>query len=627
VALEKSIDRNLDSLNAIKGLFSSSPNVTRARFHTFVNSILSESDGIYSLRWAPRVADAERRHYETSAFRDGLRKYRISELNGQRQMTVAAKRAEYFPIYFTEPRGNSDPILGLDLIARPGPRALLEKARDTGQSVASARFKLLDDSGGQFSFVVWQPIYRFATPQYTVQERRKNLFGYAIGVYRFGDMVDAAMRGINLKGIELSLSDDSAPRGKEALYSDVTGKSNPFPPFTRTLQVADRTWTVKFYPTSQYIAMHKTPPDAWLILPAGILFSLLIALYVFSMKRHSLEIERSKDTIATVLNSIDSAIAIINCDDRTLLACNAAFLKVPGSGEQSVTGRRCEEITGKKNWPCNRACDLCPVTQTMRTGESAGQESTLTDPAGIQRHIEMKAYPVKNDAGKAVQVVQVAQDVTERRRAEQSRLKEQEVRRISAERQVVETQLRMLQAQVEPHFLFNTLANIISIIEKDPKLAQEMLRHLTKTLRHALLRSREEVSTLAQEAELLENYLSIFKVRMGLRLDYSVNIPQEIMMLPFPPMLLQPLVENALKHGIEPKIEGGSITIKAEKSGGLLRISVIDTGLGFSDPADSDGMGLENVRARLRALYKDEARLILEDNVPSGLSATIEVPL
>jgi sensor histidine kinase YesM len=116
-------------------------------------------------------------------------------------------------------------------------------------------------------------------------------------------------------------------------------------------------------------------------------------------------------------------------------------------------------------------------------------------------------------------------------------------------------------------------------------------------------------------------------MRLGPRLDFTIEIPVALLKLPFPPMLLQPLVENAIKHGIEPKVEGGSVTIKAEKLDGLLRISISDSGLGFSDPVNTHGLGLENVKARLHALYDANASLILEENIPCGATAIIEVPL
>ncbi len=628
VALEKSIGGNLSSLHAIEGLYASSFKVTRARFRTFVNKILPHNDGIHALRWIPRVAGAERKKYEAAAIRDGYSKYRFAELNSKRQLVTAGKRDEYFPVYFAESIGGNDAALGLDIAARPVGRASLEKARDTAAMVATRRITLSLEGDSQFAFLAVQPIYRNALPHDTLEQRRKNLLGYAMGVFRFGDMVNAALKGINLTGIELSLFDESATPERRMLYSNV-GQNNSASDvlnFIRTLNIADRKWTVKFHSTPEYLSTHKTH-YAWTVLAAGLILTFVLALYVLKMKRHASELERSKDTMTAVLNSINAAIAIVDSKDMRISACNKVFIRESGANENEAVGMRCSDVAHKRLLPCDRLCEECPVTLTMRTGGYAARESTHQGADGSVKYTDISAYPVRDDAGNVLHAVHIAQDITERKQAENSRLEEQQVRRMSAERQVVETQLRMLQAQIEPHFLFNTLANVISLIDREPKSAKNVLQHLTRSLRLSLERSREDVSTLEQEAEMLRDYLSIFKMRLGRRLDFTIEIPDELLKLPFPPMLLQPLVENAVKHGIEPKVEGGRIAIKAKKSGGLLRLSVSDTGLGFSGPMNAQGLGLENVKARLQALYNADARLVLEENVPCGATATIEVPL
>jgi PAS domain S-box-containing protein len=628
VALEKSITENLSSLHAIEGLYASSSKVTRARFHTFVNRILPHSDGIHALRWIPCVAGSERHRYEAEAIKDGYSKFHFTEFNSQKKLVTAGKRDEYFPIYFTESIGKNEAALGLDISANLNGKKSLEKARDTGAAVASRRITLFLEGDNQFAFLVFQPIYRNALPHDTLEERRKNLMGFAMGVFRFGDMVDAALRGINLQGIEIDLFDDSATPERRMLYSNVRQKNSASEvlTFTKTLNVADRQWTVKFHSTPEYLSTHKTL-YSWAVLAAGLIFTSFLALYVLKMKRHAFEMERSKDTVTAVLNSINAAIAIVDSKDMRISTCNKVFIGESQAGENEVMGRRCNDVAHRRPLPCDRLCEKCPVMLTMRTGEYTARESIHHCADSSVKYIDFSAYPIKDDAGNVLHVVHIAQDITERKEAENSRLKEQQVRRMSAERQVVETQLRMLQAQIEPHFLFNTLANVIGLIDNEPKSAKNMLQHLTRSLRLSLERSRENESTLEQEARMLRDYLSIFKMRLGPRLDFTIEIPAALLKLPFPPMLLQPLVENAIKHGIEPKVEGGSVTIKAEKLDGLLRISVSDTGLGFSDTVNAQGLGLKNVKARLQALYNINASLILEENIPCGATAIIEVPL
>ena len=194
-------------------------------------------------------------------------------------------------------------------------------------------------------------------------------------------------------------------------------------------------------------------------------------------------------------------------------------------------------------------------------------------------------------------------------------------------RQLAEAQLKMMQAQVEPHFLFNTLASVDFLIETDPPRASRMQKNLIAYLRSALPQMREGSTTLGKEIGLCRSYLEILKVRMDERLQFAITVPQGLTSAQFPPMILQSLVENAIKHGLEPKAEGGSLTLSADIANGNLRVTVADTGLGFgAGSRPGTGVGLANVRERLAALYGGRARLVVETNTPAGTIATIEVP-
>lgn len=206
----------------------------------------------------------------------------------------------------------------------------------------------------------------------------------------------------------------------------------------------------------------------------------------------------------------------------------------------------------------------------------------------------------------------------------------------SANRQIVEARLQALQAQVEPHFLYNTLANVQALTEVDPPLANKMVGHLIQYLRAALPKMRETTSTVGQEVELVRAYLNILKIRMGDRLAFDIAVPAELETLPFPPLMLPSLVENAIKHGLEPQRDGGRIDVIAEKigedgvgnDGATIRMIVKDTGRGLTDaPSQAGGgVGLSNIRERLQALFGDCAKLTLESNEPKGVVATIDVP-
>ena len=199
------------------------------------------------------------------------------------------------------------------------------------------------------------------------------------------------------------------------------------------------------------------------------------------------------------------------------------------------------------------------------------------------------------------------------------------VRSTELERQAVAAELRALQAQIEPHFLFNTLANVVSLIDGEPAQARRMLERLIELLRSSLAASRAEHATLGQEAALLAAYLDILKVRMGDRLGYVLEIPDELASARLPPLILQPLVENAIRHGLEPKVEGGSVQVRARGNGQELVVEVEDDGLGFA-PRAGIGVGLGNLRDRLASSYGTAARLVVEEAGP-GTRVRLTLPL
>jgi len=212
-----------------------------------------------------------------------------------------------------------------------------------------------------------------------------------------------------------------------------------------------------------------------------------------------------------------------------------------------------------------------------------------------------------------------------RLKASKEEIQQERIKRLSSEKETLEANLRLLQAQIEPHFLFNTLSNVLSLIDTNPTDGKSMLVDLIHYLRTSLSRTLPDQTTLDQEIEMIKAYLNIQKLRMGDRLHFRIELPDAVRQIPFPPMLLQPLVENAIKHGLEPKMEGGEIMIKVVEKDDLIRIEVTDTGSGFSS-FHNTGVGIGNVRERIKLLYGEKGRLILEENKPDGVRATIEVP-
>lgn len=198
-------------------------------------------------------------------------------------------------------------------------------------------------------------------------------------------------------------------------------------------------------------------------------------------------------------------------------------------------------------------------------------------------------------------------------------------------RQVVEARMAAMQAQVEPHFLFNTLASIDHLIETDPARASKMQKNLIALLRASMPTMREanaqSIRDLGRELTVIRPYLEILKVRMEERLSTEIRVSDGLLSAEFPPMMLQSLVENAIKHGLEPKAEGGTLTVSAEIVHGRLAVKVANTGLGFGKAATAGtGIGLNNIRERLQLLYGSKGTLTVNENPGGGTAVTITVP-
>jgi sensor histidine kinase YesM len=195
-------------------------------------------------------------------------------------------------------------------------------------------------------------------------------------------------------------------------------------------------------------------------------------------------------------------------------------------------------------------------------------------------------------------------------------------------RQADEARLRLLESQLEPHMLFNTLANLRALIATDPPRATAMLDRMIAYLRATLAASRATSHTLQAEFERLQDYLELMAIRMGPRLQYTLDLPAELAPQPLPALLLQPLVENCIQHGLEPKVAGGSITVRARRSGAQLTLEVSDTGLGCSpdDTPAGSGFGLAQVRERLLTTYGAQATLALSTPPGGGTTVTLSFP-
>ena len=261
------------------------------------------------------------------------------------------------------------------------------------------------------------------------------------------------------------------------------------------------------------------------------------------------------------------------------------------------------------------------ILATVTPGDGIGSVTLICEP-------ESGAWSdwFRVDDGSNLENAEAIARAITRRVAERRRNEQKASAQTATEKELTVARLSLLQAQVEPHFLYNTLASAQYLTRSNPTQADEMLGHLIAYLRHSLPRAEDTLSTLGDELERARAYLEILKIRMGTRLGLQIDVPESLRLTPLPPMMLQTLVENAIKHGLEPKPAGGTVWIFARRDGTTIAVTVADDGQGFGEASGGTGIGLKNVRERLRLVYDGEASLAVVANVPAGVAATITVP-
>ena len=313
---------------------------------------------------------------------------------------------------------------------------------------------------------------------------------------------------------------------------------------------------------------------------------------------------------------------------------DAAIRELPGV-EQIVSARDSLQVKAKVRrpqtygeYPLGRWNPLVwfgiPRNQVLATVTPAGDSGSVTLICEPETPAWSDLFRV--DDGTNYENAEAITRAITRRVAERRRSETTEVAQTRTEKELTVARLSLLHAQVEPHFLYNTLASAQLLTRSDPERAEQMLGHLIQYLRNSLPRDSDAPSTLGAELERALAYLEILKIRMGQRLDVQVDVPESLRNVPMPSMMLQTLVENAIKHGLEPRTAGGTVWIRARRDEDTVAVTVADDGNGFDTKTSGTGIGLKNVRERLRLMYGSRASLAVVANFPAGVAATLSLP-
>jgi len=322
-AVQKGIERNLEVIESISGLYAASEMVERHEFRKFVQGPLSRHKEIRALEWIPRVTDSDRAAYEEAAH-DWLPGFQFTERGLQDRMVRSRERAEYYPVYYVEPLNGNEAAVGFDLGSNPARLQALERARDTGEVVTTARITLVQETGQQFGFLIFQPIYRNGAPHETLEERRENLAGYALGVFRAGDMVEAALEDLPEGIVNIQLVDEASPADEGLLYPSQASDSDNPAPNTRLneeqlkargelylrepLEIPGRQWSLLITSTAGLLG-GPTAWEAWGVLAGGLLITALLVAHLINMINHGARTQRLAAELTTLNEGLKTEVA------------------------------------------------------------------------------------------------------------------------------------------------------------------------------------------------------------------------------------------------------------------------------------------------------------------------------
>ncbi|MBT7099014.1 hypothetical protein HN937_16675 [Candidatus Poribacteria bacterium] len=293
--LSAELSTTIESVHSVASLFETTPDVDRQAFAAFTRRPLQRHEAIQALEWIPRVSHGQREEYERLAREDGPVDFRISERAEEGGMRPAESRSEYFPVFYVEPGAGNEAAVGFDLASNPTRKDALDEAAGAAEAVATARIRLVQESGDQYGFLVFVPVFHGSDAA-----GESALIGYALGVFRVGDIVESVLAGEDRADIVVALYDDTAPKGERLLYgrdamdasaSDHSHQEELPTEWTKTYAIGRRQWTLHLAPTQEYVLAHRSW-QAWSVMAGGLSFTALMGVLLLAVTGRPTRVER-----------------------------------------------------------------------------------------------------------------------------------------------------------------------------------------------------------------------------------------------------------------------------------------------------------------------------------------------
>ncbi len=631
-ALVRGIDSHIDVLRAVEGFFAASQLVERDEFGAFARTIMLRHPGFEALGWAPRVPAARRAAYEASVRKEGIAGFEITQLDRGGGRQRAAGRADYFPLRYLEPVTGNDLGLGFDLYSDPVSRAALERARDTGRSVASGRARFL--RGTQHGLLFLHPLYRKETAPGSPPDGRTRLAGFTLGVFRLGDMVRGALSEMDRPGVVVRIEDDSAPPPQRVLYEEkprepVTaaaahGQAAPGPMHRVGYNAHGRRWTLSFSPTPEYLPAQRSW-QAWAVLAAGLLFISLIETFLLVItgrgakvevmvaertaelnrlnavlreeiavrERTEVALRESEQRLATIVAHSPEAITILDVDTGRWVDVNAKAERLFGLPREALLERGpvLQSPAMQADGLPSNAAAAAHIEEALN-GDTPTFEWIHTNAAGDPIACEIRLVRLPQTGRRLVRASLT--DISARKRAEDQLRRAKEAAE-SASRAKTEFLASMSHELRTP---LNSVLGYAQLLRRQAGLSEAQAKalgtiqtsgeHLLSLIDEILDMAKIEAGTLEIRAgqfhlpELLEGLAGIVRSRAedkGLSFTCAYLSPLPTIVSADPRRLrqvLMNLLDNAIKY-----TPSGGVALKVGVLDGRLRFLVEDTGIGI----------------------------------------------
>ncbi len=589
-ALDVSFNGYLQKVRSIERFYAASTHVDRNEFHLFTRIALGEFPGIQALEWIPRVADAKRLKFESEAQKDGFSRFSFKERHDDGSMTPAQRRDEYFPVFYVEPLAGNAKALGFDLASSPARKAAMDKARDSGEMVATARIPLVQEKQSQYGFLVFYPIYEKGQQPDNLTLRRQELKGFALGVFRIGDMVNSALANLDKTNLQIRLLDHSAPVESQELFN-LTGGFTAFAGLQLEvpLDMTGRQWVLIFAANREYAALHSTGYP-WMVLAAGVVITALFGLFLMTLTERTSHIEelvrqrtaQLKDSESRMNAIFATAVeAIITIDEfGTIETVNIAATKLFGYSEEEMVAQNVKMLMPS---PHREKHDMY-LERYKQTGvakiigkarEVEGQRKD-----GSTVPLELSVSDVKL-AGRKI-FTGILHDLTERKKSD--RLKNEFVSTVSHE---LRTPLTSIQGSLglirggAVGELTDKMANLIEVAHRNSTRLVRLINDILdlekiEAGKMEFQLQRQELSPLVHQAlETNQAYADKHGVKLFIKEDLpgaEASVDSDRFA-----QIMANLISNAVKFSPS----SGTVEISLTRDDGLLKIAVKDHGQGI----------------------------------------------